>query len=151
MARKAHQMTDFAVSTGAAVTDPPVVDGGYVRGTPKTLLRLEGATVLVCATFAFSEVSGNWLQYALLFFVPDISMLAYLFGRRTGTTLYNVAHSYLAPAILILCGHLGDLPLALSAGLIWIAHIGFDRAAGYGLKYGTAFADTHLGRVGRSR
>ena len=28
-------------------------------------------------------------------------------------------------------------------------HIGVDRALGYGLKYPTAFADTHLGRVGR--
>jgi hypothetical protein len=26
-----------------------------------------------------------------------------------------------------------------------------DRMFGYGLKYGTAFGDTHLGRVGRRR
>ena len=29
--------------------------------------------------------------------------------------------------------------------LIWLAHIGFDRAAGFGLKYTGAFGDTHLG------
>jgi Domain of unknown function (DUF4260) len=29
------------------------------------------------------------------------------------------------------------------------AHIGLDRALGYGLKYSTAFGDTHLGRTGR--
>jgi hypothetical protein len=32
---------------------------------------------------------------------------------------------------------------------LWALHIGVDRALGYGLKYPTAFADTHLGRVGR--
>jgi hypothetical protein len=31
--------------------------------------------------------------------------------------------------------------------VIWVAHIGFDRLLGYGLKYPTAFKDTHLGKV----
>ena len=35
-------------------------------------------------------------------------------------------------------------------GLIWIAHIGMDRMLGYGLKYASGFADTHLGRIGRN-
>jgi hypothetical protein len=30
---------------------------------------------------------------------------------------------------------------------VWFAHIGMDGLAGYGLKYPTAFGDTHLGRV----
>ena len=32
--------------------------------------------------------------------------------------------------------------------LIWFAHIGMDRALGFGLKYEFDFADTHLGRLG---
>ena len=32
--------------------------------------------------------------------------------------------------------------------LVWFAHIGMDRAMGYGLKYETDFRDTHLGRIG---
>ena len=36
---------------------------------------------------------------------------------------------------------------AIAVGLIWVAHIGLDRALGFGLKYGTRFYDTHLGRV----
>jgi hypothetical protein len=32
-------------------------------------------------------------------------------------------------------------------GLIWTAHIGVDRAIGYGLKYRSGFKDTHLQRV----
>lgn len=38
----------------------------------------------------------------------------------------------------------------MAAGLIWSAHIGFDRALGYGLKYASGFGATHLGRIGRT-
>jgi len=37
----------------------------------------------------------------------------------------------------------------LSIAMIWLAHIGFDRALGYGLKYNAGFGFTHLGRIGR--
>ena len=143
-------MNDFRFSRDATIANPPVESDGYVRGGPKTLLRLEGATVLVCATFAFSKISSDWLQFALLFFVPDIAMLGYLFGRKTGALLYNAGHSYILPALLTVFSLTFSMPVSLAVGLIWIAHIGFDRAAGYGLKYETAFADTHLGRTGRS-
>jgi hypothetical protein len=39
----------------------------------------------------------------------------------------------------------------LSLGLIWCAHIGLDRAIGYGLKYGASFGHTRLGRIGRDQ
>jgi hypothetical protein len=41
----------------------------------------------------------------------------------------------------------GDAELAVEVGLIWLTHIGVDRAVGYGLKYPTGFKDTHLQRV----
>ena len=37
--------------------------------------------------------------------------------------------------------------LAIQLALIWLSHIGIDRAIGYGLKYPSAFKDTHLQRV----
>ena len=40
-------------------------------------------------------------------------------------------------------------PLILSIAMIWLAHIGFDRALGYGLKYASGFGFTHLGRIGK--
>ena len=49
-----------------------------------------------------------------------------------------------------LFGYLGDVPLAEAVGLIWLAHVGIDRALGFGLKYASAFGDTHLGRIGRA-
>jgi Domain of unknown function (DUF4260)/Transposase domain (DUF772) len=39
-------------------------------------------------------------------------------------------------------------PLLSCAGVIWCAHIGFDRALGYGLKYSAGFGFTHLGLIG---
>jgi hypothetical protein len=42
-------------------------------------------------------------------------------------------------------------PLTLSIALIWLAHIGIDRALGYGLKYSAGFGFTHLGRIGRQK
>ena len=35
-------------------------------------------------------------------------------------------------------------PALLPLSLIWIAHLGFDRMLGYGLKYPTRFKGTHL-------
>ena len=66
-----------------------------------------------------------------------------------GAIAYNAGHSTVGPALLaavaLVTGRAGLLPVAL----IWVAHIGFDRMLGYGLKYATAFGATHLGRVGR--
>jgi hypothetical protein len=42
------------------------------------------------------------------------------------------------------------VPGAWHIALIWTAHLGMDRALGLGLKYPTAFRDTHLGTVGRT-
>jgi hypothetical protein len=42
---------------------------------------------------------------------------------------------------------LADSSLATKLALIWLTHIGLDRALGYGLKYPTHFKDTHLQRV----
>ena len=43
----------------------------------------------------------------------------------------------------------GHAAVARAVAAILIAHVGFDRALGYGLKLPTSFRDTHLGRIGR--
>ena len=42
---------------------------------------------------------------------------------------------------------MADGDAAVAVALIWLTHIGVDRAIGYGLKYPTGFKDTHLQRV----
>ena len=120
-----------------------------VSGTPRILLRAEGLVALVIATLAYRQLGASWGLFALLFLVPDLALIGYLGGPRMGALLYNACHTYLAPAALAALAYAGVLPNAWRLCLIWVAHIGLDRALGLGLKFGTAFRDTHLGPVGR--
>lgn len=124
----------------------PAQIAGFVSGAPRLMLRLEGAILLVAASTVYAHIAANWLLFAALFLVPDLSMLGYLRHRTLGASVYNLGHSYLAPSGLIAVGLALTYPLVLAIGLIWIAHIGFDRMVGYGLKYRTAFSHTHLGQ-----
>ncbi len=87
-------------------------------------------------------------MFVVLLLIPDLFMLGYFAGPRVGAVAYNLVHAYISPLVLGAVGVLADVPLAVRLALIWTAHIGFDRALGYGLKYATAFGDTHLGRLG---
>ena len=122
---------------------------GAATGGVRLLLRLEGLTLFIGMTALYAAWGGSWLIYLLLFFVPDLSFLAYLSDARFGAVVYNAAHSYMAPMTLMTLGFGFASPLTLSIALIWLAHIGIDRALGYGLKYSAGFGFTHLGRIGR--
>jgi len=123
---------------------------GSVTGAPKALLRLEGLFVLIAACAAYARTGGDWWLFAILFLAPDLSMLGYLVGRKAGAALYNLGHWYALPFAAVGWGIFGHNALALDIGLIWAAHIGFDRALGYGLKYADGFGATHLGLKGKA-
>ena len=142
-------MTTATMTTATVGAPPTVAPLAIPRGGPQTLLRLEGAVVLVAALAAYAHLGGGWGHFALLFLVPDLSLLGYLAGPRVGAAVYNTGHSHAVPVTLATIAWLVGSPALLLAALIWIAHIGFDRLLGYGLKYGSGFRDTHLGRVGR--
>ena len=131
------------------IDDDGAAGSGFVTGAPAALLRLEALAVLAGIAAWYWTSSQDWTLFAILFLAPDLSMLGYLAGRRIGAVSYNAAHSALGPIALIAAGQVQ--PALLPFGLIWAAHVAFDRTLGYGLKYGTAFGDTHLGRVGRRR
>ncbi len=118
--------------------------------------RVEGAlvfaTALALAWFLnLLPFLGPWWVWVILFFAPDLGFLSYLAGPRIGAAIYNALHLYgggmavMAVSAIIETG--SSVPFA--AGLLWVAHVGFDRMFGYGLKEPTGFADTHLGRIGR--
>jgi uncharacterized protein DUF4260 len=119
-------------------------------GGLRTLLRLEGLTLFAGMTLLYAVWGGSWWIYGILFLVPDLSFVAYLWGPQAGAIGYNAVHSYMAPMALMVAGFATDSPLLLSIAMIWLAHIGFDRALGYGLKYATGFGFTHLGHTGRT-
>ena len=111
---------------------------------PRSILRLEGAGLFVAATAAYLSLGGPVWLFVVLALAPDVSMAAYLAGPRVGSSLYNAFHTYLAPLSLLGVGlGLGLTPLSW-VGLVWAAHIGADRAVGYGLKHPTGFKHTHL-------
>ena len=122
---------------------------GAATGAVRTLLRLEGLTLFAGMTLLYAVWDGSWWVYAILFLAPDLSFAAYLAGPKVGAIVYNAAHSYMAPVSLMVAGFALSLPLLLSIAMIWMAHIGIDRALGYGLKYTAGFGFTHLGRIGK--
>jgi hypothetical protein len=121
--------------------------GPAVAGQPRAWLRAEGVLALAVAVALYASLGGSWILFAVLFLAPDTSFGGYLAGPRAGAAIYNAAHSHAGPLAATLILLLLDQPVTLP--LIWFAHIGFDRALGYGLKYPSAFQDTHLGRIGK--
>ncbi len=123
---------------------------GGTTGGVRSVLRLEGLLVMVAAMLAYAKYGAGWDKFAWFFLTPDLSFLGYLAGARTGAISYNMAHSYVRAVACLSASLFWSAPLLLAAALIWCAHIGFDRALGYGLKYSTGFTFTHLGRIGRA-
>jgi hypothetical protein len=121
-----------------------------VVGSVRLLLRAEGVVVLAAALAGYAQFGAGWGVFALWLLVPDLALLGYLAGPRVGAALYNAAHSYAGAVALLVLGVLAAMPWAVAGSLIWCAHIGLDRALGYGLKYGSGFGATHLGRIGRA-
>jgi hypothetical protein len=53
-------------------------------------------------------------------------------------------HNYAVIATLAMAGLFLDVRPMLIAAIIILGHIGLDRLLGFGLKYRTAFKDSHL-------
>lgn len=112
-------------------------------------LRAEGLAVLLLSLLLYGELGRGWLPFVALLLLPDLSIAGYLAGARIGALAYNTAHTYTVPLLLAGAALLGEQETLLAVALVWSAHIGMDRALGYGLKLPTAFQDTHLGPIGR--
>lgn len=114
---------------------------------PKLLLHVEGGAICFATCVIYHYLHGSWLWFAALLLVPDISMFGYMINKKVGAMAYNFVHTYTVPIFLSLVLWLVGQTSQVWLALIWMAHIGFDRLLGYGLKYETAFKDTHLNRV----
>jgi acyl CoA:acetate/3-ketoacid CoA transferase alpha subunit len=118
-----------------------------VERLPRVLLRAEGVAVAVAAVALYFHADYPWWLLVALVLAPDLSMVGFLAGSRVGAAAYDAAHTYVLPVALAAIGLIVDAETAVQLGLIWLTHIGVDRAVGYGLKYPTDFKDTHLQRV----
>lgn len=124
--------------------------------SPTTVQRVESGSIAVFALVALIAQGHAWWWPLALFPLFDASMIGYLKNTIWGGNLYNLGHTYLAPALL---GAVYAL-LAMSGNHVawlvilacsWAFHIGVDRALGYGLKQSSSFRDTHLGVIGRTK
>jgi hypothetical protein len=114
---------------------------------PHLVLRAEGLALLAAALVLYLSQDYSLLLAAVVFLAPDLSFAGYLAGPRIGAYAYDALHTTVGPLVLGAAGVLADERLAISLALVWLGHIGVDRALGYGLKYVTAFKDTHFERV----
>ena len=113
------------------------------------ILRLEALALFVGGVVVFLQLNGHPLWLLPLLLAPDVSMIGYVGGPRLGAITYNLLHNLVVAILALGVGWFAAVaPLAL-AGAILVAHVGMDRALGYGLKLPTDFRDTHLGRIGR--
>ena len=128
----------------------PGGSSGAVVGMPRVWLRVEGIAAFAAGAGLYLHLGGELLWLIPLLLAVDVSMAGYLVGPRPGAHVYNIAHNWATGLALLALGWWLGLPQLLLLGAILVAHTGMDRTAGYGLKYPTAFGDTHLGRIGRA-
>ena len=114
------------------------------------VLRVEAVALFLAGVAVYLQLGGHPLWLLPLLLVPDVSMIGYLRGPALGAVTYNLVHNLAIGLATLAIGWFAAIaPLAL-IGAILVAHVGMDRALGYGLKLPTDFRDTHLGRIGRA-
>lgn len=111
--------------------------------------RIEAAFLLAASIYFYSFFDFSFLWFVILLFTMDVFMAGYLINNRVGAYIYNFGHSLLIPLTLFTFGALFSISALIALGLIWSAHIGLDRALGYGLKKESGFKHTHLGHIGQ--
>jgi hypothetical protein len=115
----------------------------------KTSIKLEELGLFVLGIYLFNQLDYAWWWFLVLILMPDLSMIGYLFGNKTGALCYNLFHHRGIAIVLYLVGvyfHNNEIQLS---GVILFTHSSMDRMFGYGLKYETGFKDTHLGEIGK--
>lgn len=113
------------------------------------VLKLEEAGQFLLSLYLFSQLDYSWWLFPACLLLPDLSMIGYLSGPKTGARLYNLFHNKLLAILILISGFWFGIPWLALAGVILLGHSAMDRALGYGLKLDEGFAHTHLGRIGR--
>ena len=122
------------------------------------LQRIEGAIIEVMALVLLSLLPPQlplftpdlplWLN-VILFFVPDMSLIAYIGGPRLGAFFYNLMHLYPSGVAPFFVGLVFGNNIAVAAGVLMVAHVGAERAVGFGLKSSRGVKYNHLGKFGK--
>jgi hypothetical protein len=115
----------------------------------KRSIKLDELGLFVLGIYLFDQLDYAWWWFLVLILTPDLSMIGYVFGNKTGALSYNLFHHRGIAIVFYLVGvyfHNNEIQLS---GVILFTHSSMDRMFGYGLKYETGFKDTHLGEIGK--
>ena len=115
----------------------------------KNVIKLEEMAMLIASIIALIWLKVEWWYYLVLFLGPDISMLGYLVGNKTGAVCYNLFHHKGIALVILVTGFIYNNWMLQVTGLILFGHSSMDRMAGYGLKSSQGFKYTHLGMLGK--
>ncbi|HZI52236.1 MAG TPA: DUF4260 domain-containing protein [Chitinophagaceae bacterium] len=115
----------------------------------KNTIRLEELAMLGLSVYALSQYHAAWWWYLLLIIGPDISMIGYLGGNKTGAFLYNLFHHKGIAVAALIAGFILPIESVLLIGIVLFGHSSMDRFFGYGLKTEEGFKYTHLGMIGK--
>ena len=115
----------------------------------KIWLNTEELLMFLFSLFLFQQIDLSWWWYVGLFFVPDISFLAYVINPLIGAYAYNILHHKGIMLAFYIIGLTTGSIWFTAVGIIFFGHSCFDRIMGYGLKMPESFQETHLGRIGK--
>ena len=115
----------------------------------KNIIQLEEAAMFGLSIYFLNSADAEWWWYLLLILGPDISMLGYAAGDRTGAVVYNLFHHKGVAVAVFMAGIFAPHLLLQVIGVVLFGHSSMDRMFGYGLKTAKGFKYTHLGIIGK--
>ena len=110
-------------------------------------LRAEGVIAFAWGVVIWVLLNQPLPLLLVALLLPDLSMLGYLRGPHVGAILYNIVHNWATAGLVLLIALVAQSGPLILVGAVLLGHVGIDRALGYGLKYPSAFKDSHLQRV----
>lgn len=116
----------------------------------KTIVKIEEIALFLFSIFLFVQTGFTWWWFPVLLFIPDVSMVGYIFNSKIGAYIYNFFHHRGVALVLYGFGLWLNADIILLMGIILFAHASMDRIFGYGLKYTDSFFNTHLGKIGQN-
>jgi hypothetical protein len=115
----------------------------------KTIIKLEELGLFILGIYLFSLLNFEWWWFLVLILAPDLAMLGYVFGNKSGAFFYNIFHHRGIAILVYILGCYLKMELLQLIGIILFSHSAMDRIFGYGLKYESGFKYTHLGEIGK--
>jgi hypothetical protein len=115
----------------------------------KNILKLEEFAMFAISAYALYLLNADWWCYILILIAPDVSMIGYIAGNKTGAIAYNLFHHKGIAIALYAIGLATNNDWLQVTGIILFGHSSMDRMFGYGLKLNEGFKYTHLGIIGK--